>query len=190
VYHLEFSIQSRSAQSRDRTRYAISKYGLTTADYFPQRDVPADAVFDCEGVLIMTTPAKHMLLTAISERANYKEKQLIKSGELGACAASIIKRLRKTVRLYHCLFIAFLAIPVIVQVVAWVFSPERPTMWPSFVYGGLLAMTQLPNIIIHHVLLSKLETIVAMWLYTYTDETDQPPSYSDAQLAELVASQF
>ena len=49
-------------------------------------------------------------------------------------------------------------------------------------------MTQLPNIIMHHVSLSKFDTIVAMWLYTDTDETDQPPGHTDAQLAELVAS--
>jgi hypothetical protein len=36
----------------------------------------------------MSTPARHMLLAAISQHANYKEKQLVKSGELGACAAS------------------------------------------------------------------------------------------------------
>ena len=139
----------------------------------------------------MTTPAKQMILAAISQHANYKEKQLVKSGELGACAARIIKRLRKTVRLSYCVFIAFLAIPTIVQVVAWVFSSEQPTMWP-FVQGGLLAMTQLPNIIINHVWLSKFETIVAMWLYTSTDETGHPPGhhqgYPDVQLAKLVAS--
>jgi ACR3 family arsenite efflux pump ArsB len=106
-----------------------------------------------------------------------------------ACTeASIIKRRRKTVRLYHCLFIGFLMIPVMIQLVAWVFSPDRPTMWYSLVQGGLLAMTQLPNIIMHHVSLSKFDTIVAMWLYTDTDETDQPPGHTDAQLAELVAS--
>ena len=138
----------------------------------------------------MSTPAKHMLLSAISQHANYKEKQLVKSGELGACAARIIKRLRNTVRLYHCLFVAFPVGLVITQVVAWVFSPDQPTMWSFLVWNGLLPMTQIPNLIIQHVSLSRFETIVAMWLYTNTDETDQPSSHVDAELAKLVASTF
>ncbi len=138
----------------------------------------------------MSTPAKHMLLSAISQHANYKEKQLVKSGELGACVASIIKRLRNNLRLYHCLFVAFPVGLVITQVVAWMFSPDQPTMWTTIVWYGLILMTQIPNLIVQHVSLSRFETIVAMWLYTNSDETDQPPSHTDTELAKLVASTF
>ena len=138
----------------------------------------------------MSTTAKNMLLSAISQHGNYKEKQLAKSGELGACAAGIIKRLRKTVRLYHCLIIAFPLWLVIRQVVAWVFSPDQPMPWSIFAWNGLIPLTLIPSLIIKHVSLSKFETIVAMWLYTNSDETDQPPSHADTELAKLVASTF
>ena len=131
-----------------------------------------------------------MLLSAISQHANYKEKQLVKSGELGACAASIINRLRNTLRLYQCLFVAFPLGLVITRVVAWMFSPDQPTMWSSFVWYGLIPMTQIPNLIMQHISLSRFQTIVAMWLDTNSDETDQPPSHTDTELAKLVASTF
>ena len=69
----------------------------------------------------MSTTAKHMLLSAISQHGNYQEKQLAKSGELGACAADIIKRLRRNVSLYHWLIVAFPACLVIRQIVACFF---------------------------------------------------------------------
>lgn len=138
----------------------------------------------------MNTPAKHMLLTMISQHANYQEKQLVKSDELGKCAASIIKRLRRALRLYRYLFIAFLIFPGMIQMVTWVLSPDRPTMWFSFVQGGLCAMSQLPGMVMQHVSLARFETIVAMWLYAQTDETDDARVHSDMELAELIASDF
>jgi hypothetical protein len=138
----------------------------------------------------MSTTAKHMLLSAISQHGNYQEKQLAKSGEVGACAASIIKRLRRNVRLYHCLIVAFPACLVIRQVVAWVFSPDQPTSWSFLAWNGLIPLTLLPSLITQHVSLSKFETIVAMWLYTNSDETDHRPSHTDTELAKLVASTF
>jgi len=129
-----------------------------------------------------------MLLSTIAQHANYNEKQLVKSGDLGACTASIIKRLRNTVRLYNCLIVALPLGLLVTQVVAWIFSPDQPTMWSFLVWNGLIPMTQIPNLIIQHVALSKFETIVAMWLYTNTDETDQPASHSDNELAKLLAS--
>lgn len=138
----------------------------------------------------MSTTAKHMLLSAISQHADYKEKQLAKSGELGACAASIIRRLRKTVRLYHFLIVAFPVGLVIRQVVAWIFSPDQPTSWSFLAWNGLIPLTLIPSLIVQHVALSKFETIVAMWLYTNTDETDQPASPANTELAKLVASTF
>lgn len=138
----------------------------------------------------MTTPAKHMLLSAISQHANYKEKQLVRSGELAACATGIIKRLRNSVRLYHCLFVLYPVGIVISQVAAWVFSSDRPTPWSSIVCFGLILMMQIPNLIRQHVLLSRFETIVAMWLYTDSDESDQPLSETDTALSKLVASTF
>ena len=138
----------------------------------------------------MTTPAKHMLLSTISQHANYKEKQLVRSGELAACAAGIIKRLRNNVRLYHCFFGSFPVGIVISQVVAWVSPSEQPTPWSSIVCFGLILMLQIPNLIRQHVLLSRFETIVAMWLYTDSDEADQPLSETDTELTKLVTSTF
>lgn len=138
----------------------------------------------------MTTPAKHMLLSTISQHANYKEKQLVRSGELAACAAGIIKRLRNNVRLYHCFFGLFPVGIVISQVVAWVSPSEQPTPWSSIVCFGLILMLQIPNLIRQHVLLSRFETIVAMWLYTDSDEADQPLSETDTELTKLVTSTF
>ena len=138
----------------------------------------------------MTTPAKHMLLSAISQHGNYKEKQLAASGELAACAARIIRRLRNSVRLYHCLFALFPAGVVISQVVAWVFSTDQQTRWSSNVCFGLILMLQIPNLIRQHVLLSTFETIVAMWLYTNSDDTDQPLREAETELSKMVASTF
>ncbi len=138
----------------------------------------------------MSTPAMHMLLSAISQHANYKEKQLVKSGELAACATGIIRRLRKNVRLYHCLFATFPVGVVISLVAAWVLSSDQPARWTSLACYGLILMMQIPNLIQQHVLLSRFETIVAMWLYTNTDETDQPLGHTDTELAKLVTSTF
>ena len=138
----------------------------------------------------MTTPAKHMLLSTISQHANYKEKQLVRSGELAACATGIIRRLRNNVRLYHCFFGLFPVGIVISQVVAWVSPSEQPTPWSSIVCFGLILMLQIPNLIRQHVLLSRFETIVAMWLYTDSDEADQPLSETDSELTKLVTSTF
>ena len=138
----------------------------------------------------MSTPAKHMLLSAISQHANYKEKQLVRSGELAACAAGIIKRLRNNVRLYHCFFGLFPVGIVISQVVGWVFPSDTPTPWSSIVCCGLILMLQIPNLVRQHVLLSRFETIVAMWLYTDSDEADQPLRESNTELTKLVASTF
>ena len=138
----------------------------------------------------MSTPAKHMLLSAISQHANYKEKQLVRSGELAACAAGIIKRLRNNVRLYHCFFGLFPVGVVISQVLAWVSPSDKPTPWSSVVCCGLILMLQIPNLIRQHVLLSRFETIVAMWLYTDSDEAYQPSSETDTELTKLVTSTF
>ena len=140
---------------------------------------------DGEGDPTVTTIAKRMLLTAISQHANYSEKQLAKSGELGACAAIIIRRLRRNVRLYNCLIVTFPLLLVIRQVAAWVFSPDQLTPWSFLAWNGLIPLTLTPSLITQHVSLSRFETIVAMWLYTNSDETDQP---SNTELAELVAS--
>ena len=137
----------------------------------------------------MSTIAKRMLITAISQHANnYCEKQMVKSGELAACASIIIRRLRRNVRLYNFLIVAFPLGLFITQFAASIISPDRPTMWSFLVWNSLIPLTQIPTLIRLHVALSRFETIVAMWLYTNTDETDQPFNHSDTELAELVAS--
>lgn len=135
----------------------------------------------------MSTPAEHMLRSAISQHAKYREKQLAAAGELRACAAGIIKRLRNNLRRYHCFF-ALLPLGVVIsQAVAWVFSTHQPA-WSSIVCFGLILMMQIPNLIRQHVLLSRFETIVAMWLYTNSDEAHQPLSETDTELTKLVPS--
>lgn len=137
----------------------------------------------------MSNPVDHMLISTLSQHAGgYAEKQQLKAGDLGTCAARVIRSRRKLLRLYHGLFLAFLLMPVIVQFAAWIFSPDRPTMWHSFVTGVLLAMTQLPMIFSLHVSLAKLETIVSIWLLSSTDDTDHKTDNADSQLAELIAS--
>ena len=92
--------------------------------------------------------------------------------------------------LYHWLIVAFPACLVIRQIVAWGFLPDQPTSWSFLAWNGLIPLTLIPSLITQHVSLSKFETIVAMWLYTNSDETDQPPSHTDTELAKLVASTF
>ena len=137
----------------------------------------------------MSNPVDHMLISTLSQHAGgYAEKQLLTAGDLGTCAARVIRTRRKLLRLYHALFLAFLLVPVIVQFAAWILSPDRPTMWHSFVTGVLLAMTQLPMVLSLHVSLAKLETIVSVWLLSSTDDTDRETDNADIQLAELIAS--
>lgn len=129
-----------------------------------------------------------MLLSTLSQHAGYAEKQLIKTGDLRACASRVIKSRRKLLRLYHGLFLASLSFPVILQFAAWRLSPDRPTMWPSFVTGCLIAMTQLPMLFLLHSSLAKVETIVSLWLLGNTDDTDPGTDNTGIQLAELIAS--
>ncbi|MEZ6130116.1 MAG: hypothetical protein R3C59_15635 [Planctomycetaceae bacterium] len=138
----------------------------------------------------MSTPVDRMLYSTLSQHAGgYAEKQLIKAGDLGTCAARVIKSRRKLLRLYHALFLSFLLIPVIVQFAAWMLSPDRPTMWHSFLTGGMLAMTQLPVIFSQHVSLARLETVVSIWLLRSTDDTHQGADNADVGHAELITGE-
>ncbi|MEP3479113.1 MAG: hypothetical protein ABJZ55_07700 [Fuerstiella sp.] len=137
----------------------------------------------------MSNLIDHMLISTLSQHAgSYPEKQLIKAGDLGTCAARVIKSRRRILRLCHALFLSSLLIPVIVQFSAWMFSPDRPTMWHPFEIGGLIAMTQLPMIFSLHMSLAKLETIVSIWLVCSTDDRHQGTDHADAGLAELITS--
>ena len=135
----------------------------------------------------MRSPVEQMLFSLLSQQANYAEKQLLKSGELGTCAAGLIKRRRRALRICYSLFFAFLVIPVAIQFAAWIFSPERVTDWRSFSQSGLLAMTQLPAIVLQQASLSKLETIVTLWLLSGDDTRSHSVGNADLELSELLA---
>lgn len=136
----------------------------------------------------MSQAVDHMLLSTLSQHANYAEKQLIKAGDLGACATRVIQSRRKLLRFYNWLFLAILLTPVMLGLAQMIFDPDTPVMWQPFQMSCLIAVMQLPTIISLQASLAKLETIVSLWLLSNTDDADQKADHADHQLVELIAS--
>ncbi len=127
----------------------------------------------------MTTSAEHMLLGAMAQHANYKERRLIKAGRLGECATTLIRRRRKLLTIHYGLFMTFIAL----QVIVILFSTDRSDMFKILAPTNMAAMTQLPVIILTHISLSKLETIAALWLLS---NPDHPATDTHVPLVDLI----
>ncbi len=134
----------------------------------------------------MSTTAEEMLLSGVSHHGTYKEKQLARSGALGACSAGIIKRLRKRLRLYYIFIAAFPVGFLVTQVFKWAVSANQQMEWSVSVFNALLPMTLIPSLITRHVSLARFETVFTLWLHS--DGAEEPQSEKNAESAECVGA--
>jgi hypothetical protein len=134
----------------------------------------------------MSTTAEEMLLSAISHHGTYKEKQLARSGDLGACSAGIIKRLRKRLRLYYIFIAAFPVGFLVTQVIKWAVSANQQMEWSISVFNALLPMTLIPSLITQNVSLARFETVFTLWLHS--DGAEEPLCEKNTESAECVGA--
>jgi hypothetical protein len=73
----------------------------------------------------MKSHIDRLLIASLNPYANYAEKQMLKAGDLGQCAAQVVKRRRRTVSRFRLVFIALICMPTIVQAIAAWFSSSR-----------------------------------------------------------------
>jgi hypothetical protein len=153
---------------------------------FIQADSCERLITEFESATTMSATAQDMLLSAVSHHGSYKEKQLARSGDLGACSAGIIKRLRKRLRLYYIFIAAFPIGFIVTPVVKWALSAHQQMEWSVSVFNALLPMTLMPNLITQHVSLARFETVFALWLNS--DGSEEPLSEMKTELAECVGA--
>ena len=135
----------------------------------------------------MNSRFEKMFVAVLSQHANYAEKQLIRAGELGKCAASIIKRRRRTLWLLYGAFIGTLMIPPVFQTAGRIFSTPGG-MSPNMVYGScLVAFTHLSGIISTQISRSRLETLASIWMLSSDEDSCQTMTDADAELSELMS---
>ncbi|MES2793079.1 MAG: hypothetical protein V4719_25935 [Planctomycetota bacterium] len=127
-----------------------------------------------------------LLLASLSPQATYNEKQLLKAGQLGTCAAQVLKRRRKSAQVLLWVFMATLLIPVVIQLTALSFQQSDRTTGFMFIQFSFVALLQVPNLVELRSSQTRLETLIALWLLSDNDESPEEPENEAATLAQLV----
>ncbi len=134
----------------------------------------------------MNSRFERMFVAVLSRHATYAEKQLIKTGELGKCVASIIKRRRRSLLLFYGTFFLALMIPVADGLADRVFS-NHSEISPNMIFMScVVAFTGLSNIISTQSSLSRLETLASIWMVSSAEDSSQTMTDADAELSRLI----
>lgn len=116
----------------------------------------------------MAETIQAMLHAALWRCADYQERQWLKSGDLTAAARSILQRNRKAIVRHKAAFIALLLAPLVINGVLIVVarwngaSDGRPGIELGLI--ALVALVQLPALLDHRAVLTRLETLLTLWL--------------------------
>lgn len=117
--------------------------------------------------------------------AEYHEKQLLNRGDLTAAARNIIQQHRKAVVRTNVFFIAFLFLAffgyIVFHIVArWTGSSAESSAFNLSLYS-LLALMHVPVMVDQRARLTRLETLLTLWLLHGT----QDPTEAQSTLQQL-----
>jgi hypothetical protein len=127
-----------------------------------------------------------LLLASLSPHATYNEKQLLKAGQLGTCAAQVLKRRRKSAQVLGWIFLATLLVPIVIQLAALIFQPSDHSASLMFGQFAIIALLHIPTLIEFRSSQTRLETLIALWLLTDHDDSPKEADNEAATLAQLV----
>ncbi len=136
----------------------------------------------------MATQVENLLTATLSPNADYKTKKLIKAGELGEAATTVLKTRRKSLTRQTLFFFAMIIVPVLLNLIESILrigqgSPGRPDL--GLEMFCFLALMQVPAIIESKASLARLETVLAMWLLEDTESRNE----ADESLVQLLVQQ-
>ena len=122
----------------------------------------------------MSSAADRMLIATLSMYANFSEKRLLKNGELGECAANMVRRRRMFLRILWVVFFFSAYVPFGVQIVGKIFYSSASSPADAFILtmGVLASMGQLTILLEARVSLAKLEMMIAVWKLSKEETSD------------------
>ena len=133
----------------------------------------------------MTSQLETLLRVSLSQGANYKQKQMLKSDNFGQVLAQTLAARRKSLRLQSLWFFGPCGLLLFTQgvlVAIFGFRPDEvaSAFWPM----APIILMQLPIYIERRATLSRLETLAALWFLT-EDKENEGSTEPTAELLEL-----
>lgn len=126
-----------------------------------------------------------LLQETLKPYANDSERQMLKAGQLGACASQILQRRRKTAQRSGWLFLVLVSLPAIFALFAMWFDSIDPmitVIYVMFIFGTLTHLSSLMDLRFSQ---ARLETLIAIWMLS-DQNTSPEPEENTASLARLV----
>ena len=134
----------------------------------------------------MKSQIDQLLHASLILDATYDEKQLLKAGDLGACAMKVLQRRRKSAQYLMWVYAFMLCIPMLAMFVGAMTSSS--TLNSNVMLCPLFAsLWQLPNLIELRASQTRLETLIAMWLLS---DHEKSTSDTDEEASELFQQLF
>lgn len=133
----------------------------------------------------MKTQMNRLLEETLAPYATYSEKQMLKAGQLGVCASQILQRRRRDAQRFGWLFLAFICMPIALQLIAVIFTSAGHTSSVIPSMFSIVALLQIPTLMELRLSQTRLETLIAMWLLSDQDSQLEPGD-DTGSLAKLV----
>ena len=126
-----------------------------------------------------------LLKATLAPLASFEEKQLIKDGDLGRCAAQVIRKQRRKLAWLRFSFGAFLCIPVMLMAFQQVFTPRGNVPLPILLLC-IIPLYQLPSLSDVRASLTRLEMVASIWLMADNSNIAEP--FKENEKSELVVA--
>ncbi|MBA4030003.1 MAG: hypothetical protein C0478_03780 [Planctomyces sp.] len=127
-----------------------------------------------------------LLQETLKPYATYSERQMLKAGQIGACASQILQRRQKAAQRSSWLFLGLLSLPVVVfALFTMSFNSIAPMSTHFYVMFIFAALTQIPSLIDARFSQARLETLIAIWMLS-DQNTSLEPEEKSASLARLI----
>jgi hypothetical protein len=131
----------------------------------------------------MASQIETLLRVQLAAGADFEQKQLLKSGSLGTAAVTILEARRKRLKMLTMLIGSFLFVPVLFYLVSSLLGQDRPT---NIGLLSALMVMQLPLLIEQRAAISRLETLIAVWLLSEDKQDDESPVEADVVLSQIL----
>ncbi len=117
----------------------------------------------------MASQIETLLRVVLAQNADYNTKQLLKSGDFAQAAVQAIRQKRKSLVRLRLFMFSFLLMPVVLDLVARVVFDVQEPGGAQYGFFAMLALMQIPQMVDQRASVTRLETLLSMWLLTEND---------------------
>lgn len=158
---------------------------MSTGTNLRQEIELADRDIARQEALSMKKLLDQLLQETLKPYATYSERQMLKAGELGACASQILQRRRKAAQRNGWLFMGLIGLPAVFALFTMRFDSTDPMISAIYVMFFFAAFTHIPTLMDVRFSQARLETLIAIWMLS-DQNTSPEPEENTASLVRLL----